>query len=81
MIPAGSYFPLASHRLRQSGCGNSPWVGGFRLSAGCVEYRVKKHGGKYTLEYGMSKTPSGWRILQIGTGHTDSSGSYESHSG
>ena len=40
------------------------WDGGYRISPGCIVYRA---GNGEKLEYDMTKTPQGWRIIGIGT--------------
>ena len=61
--PAGM-FPLKSHRIRPNSCGHGDWNGGYRISPGCIVYTASN--GE-TLEYGMTKTPQGWRIIETGT--------------
>ena len=62
-IPAGT-FPLTSHRIQPKDCGHGPRAGGYRISTGCIEYTAKS--GE-TLQYDMTKTPHGWRIIETGT--------------
>ena len=57
-------FPLESHHIRPSSCGHGDWNGGYRISPGCIEYTASN--GE-TLQYAMTKTPRGWRIIETGT--------------
>jgi hypothetical protein len=61
--PTGT-FPLKSHRIRPNRCGHGDWNGGYRISPGCIVYTASD--GE-TLEYDMTKTPHGWRIIETGT--------------
>lgn len=63
-IPAGT-FPLKSHRIRPKDCGHGPRADGYRISTGCIEYTASNGD---TLQYDMTKTPHGWRIVETGTG-------------
>lgn len=63
-IPAGTVL-LSSHRIRSKGCGHGPRADGYRISTGCIEY-TSSNG--YTLQYDMTRTPHGWRIIETGTG-------------
>jgi hypothetical protein len=54
-------FPLQSHRIRPHRCGHGDWNGGYRISPGCVVYTASN--GE-TLEYDLTRTPQGWRIIE-----------------
>lgn len=62
-VPIGT-FPLKSHHIRPNSCGHGDWNGGYRISPGCIEYTASNG---HTLQYAMTKTPQGWRIIQTGT--------------
>ena len=62
-IPAGT-FVLTSHRIQPNDCGHGPQAGRYRISTGCIEY-TGSNGG--TLQYDMTKTRHGWRIIETGT--------------
>jgi hypothetical protein len=64
--PAGM-FPVKSHQIRPNSCGHGDWNGGYRISPGCILYTASN--GE-TLEYDMTKTPHGWRIIETGTNST-----------
>ena len=57
-------FPITSHHIRPNSCGHGDWDGGYRISPGCIEYTAS---GDQTLQYAMTKTPQGWRIIETGT--------------
>jgi hypothetical protein len=61
--PTGT-FPVKSHHIRPNGCGHGDWNGGYRISPGCIEYTAP--GGR-TLQYALTKTPEGWRVIETGT--------------
>ena len=57
-------FPLKSHHVRPNSCGHGNWNGGYRISPGCIDYTASDGS---TLEYDLTKTPMGWRIIGVGT--------------
>jgi hypothetical protein len=61
--PTGT-FSVKTHRIRPNSCGHGDWNGGYRISPGCVDYTASD--GE-TLEYDLTKTPQGWRIIGTGT--------------
>ena len=64
--PTGT-FAVESHRIQPNSCGHGDWNGGYRISPGCIKYSGSNG---QTLEYSMTKTPQGWRIIETGTtGH------------
>jgi hypothetical protein len=63
-IPAGT-FPLRSHRIQPNSCGHGPQAGSYSISPGCIKYTASNGD---TLEYDMTKTRHGWRIIETGTG-------------
>lgn len=58
-------FPLQSHRIQRKDCGHGPRAGSYLISPGCVTYTASNGD---TLEYDMTKTRHGWRIIATGTG-------------
>ena len=62
--PSGT-FPINSHHIQSNRCGHGNWNGGYRISPGCIEYTASN--GEM-LQYSMTKTPQGWRIIETGTG-------------
>ena len=62
-IPAGTFL-LTSHRIQPKDCGHGPRAGRYLISTGCIEY-TGSNGG--TLQYDMTKTRHGWRIIETGT--------------
>jgi hypothetical protein len=62
--PTGT-FPLKSHHIRPNSCGHGDWNGGYRISPGCIEYSASNGA---ILQYAMTKTPQGWRIIGTGIG-------------